>query len=342
MPVRILLLEDSPFDAELIGEQLLRGPLDCTIDRVVTREEYEDALASGGHDLILSDYALPAFDGMAALDIARERAPDTPFIFISGLFGEEKATESLKRGATDYVLKQRMNRLPAAVGRALKEADERRERRRAEERTRLLVAELSHRVKNTLATVVAIAQQTFQRADSIDDFRSAFMGRIEALAEAHGLLFRANWNDLDMKHVMESALRPFRRGDGQSVRLDGVPVPLPPTQALTINLIVHELATNAAKYGALSREGGHVTVRWRVEGEDGVRRMLFQWVEEGGPPVRPPQRKGFGSTLIERSVTYEFDGDAALEFLPDGVVCRLSIPIGARPEGEDNPVVGMA
>jgi two-component sensor histidine kinase/CheY-like chemotaxis protein len=331
MPVRILLLEDSPLDAELICEHLLRGPVYCTVDRVSTRAEYRDALAKGHHDLILSDYAMPAFDGLAALDIAREQAPDTPFIFISGMFGEETATETLKRGATDYVLKQRMNRLPAAVQRALKEAGERRERKRAEERTRLLVAELSHRVKNTLATVVAIAQQTFQKTNDIDEFRAAFMGRIEALADAHGLLFQANWNDLDLAEVIDAALRPFRRGDGKSIQVDGGPIRLPPTQALTLNLIVHELATNAAKYGALSREGGEVRVGWTVDGYDGDRRLRLEWKEAGGPEVTPPKRRGFGSTLIERSLTYEFDGAAELDFQPEGLVCRLSLPLPVPP-----------
>jgi two-component sensor histidine kinase/CheY-like chemotaxis protein len=329
MPVRILLLEDSPLDAELIGEHLLRGPVYCAVERVATRAEYRAALVRGQYDLILSDYAMPAFDGMAALDMAREQAPDTPFIFISGMFGEETATETLKRGATDYVLKQRMNRLPAAIQRAMKEAGERRERRRAEERTRLLVAELSHRVKNTLATVVAIAQQTFQKTADIDEFRAAFMGRIEALADAHGLLFQANWCDLELTDVLDAALRPFRRGDGKTIHLEGGPIHLPPTQALTLNLIVHELATNAAKYGALSREGGEVRVTWTVDGVDGERRLKLKWEEAGGPPVSPPKRRGFGSTLIERSLTYEFDGAAELLFRPEGLVCRLSLPLTA-------------
>lgn len=331
MPVRILLLEDSAFDAELITEHIQQGSMRCIVDRVATRAEFDAALGPDRHDLILSDYALPAFDGMEALDMARARAPNTPFIFISGLFGEEKATESLKRGATDYVLKQRMNRLPAAIERALKEAAERRERQRAEERTRLLVAELSHRVKNTLATVVAIAQQTILKSDTLDDFRQTFMGRIEALADAHGLLFKAEWSDLDIREVAEAALRPFRRGDGTSIRMNGGPVCLPPTHAVTLNLIMHELATNAAKYGSLSVATGEVSIRWHVAGLDGDRRVHFEWEERGGPPVDAPTRRGFGSTLIERSVRYEFDGNARLDFRPEGLVCALSMPINLKP-----------
>ncbi len=340
MTVRILLLEDSALDAELICEHLTRGPVPCIVERVVTEREFRKALETGEHDLILSDYALPAFDGFAALDLARERAADTPFIFISGVFGEETATETLKRGATDYVLKQRMNRLPSAIQRALKEAAERRERKRAEERTQLLAAELSHRVKNTLATVVAIAQQTFQKTEDFGEFRTAFMGRIEALAEAHGLLLQVQWGDLDLGAVVDAALRPFRRGDGTSIGVRGVPVELPPSQALTVNLILHELATNAAKYGALSIPGGRVDIAWTVLGVDGERRVELEWRESGGPRVSPPQRRGFGSSLIERSLTYEFDGAATLDFAPSGLVCRLTVPLSVK--GSSLPAVSRA
>ncbi len=340
MTVRILLLEDSALDAELIVEHLIRGPVPCVVDRVVTEREFRTALDAGAHDLILSDYALPSFDGLAALDLAREANPDTPFIFISGVFGEETATETLKRGATDYVLKQRMNRLPSAIQRALKEAGERRERKRAEERTKLLAAELSHRVKNTLATVVAIAQQTFQKTETIDEFRTAFMGRIEALAEAHGLLLRVHWGDLDLNAVVEAALRPFRRGDGTTIRVTGDPVNLPPSQALTVNLILHELATNAAKYGALTTTGGRVDIAWTIQGVDGARRVEMEWRESGGPAVTAPRRRGFGSSLIERSLTYEFDGAATLDFAPSGLVCRMTVPLSVK--GSSLPAVSRA
>jgi signal transduction histidine kinase len=132
--VRILMLEDSQIDAELIRERILRTVEAAEISQVVLREEFEAALEKTGFDLILADYSLPGFDGMAALDIARQVVPETPFIVVSGVLGEEFAIEALKRGATDYVLKQRLSRLPAAMRRALSEAYERRERRLAEER----------------------------------------------------------------------------------------------------------------------------------------------------------------------------------------------------------------
>jgi PAS domain S-box-containing protein len=132
-PVRILLLEDSAIDAELVCQHLAKDFAYCQTRSVATREDYLAALQAGGLDVILSDYALPAFDGLSALDLALEHAPEVPFIFVSGVLGEEFATEAMKRGAVDYVLKQRLGRLPAAVSRALAEARERSERRRAED-----------------------------------------------------------------------------------------------------------------------------------------------------------------------------------------------------------------
>ncbi|MGE0744703.1 MAG: sensor histidine kinase [Rhodospirillales bacterium] len=328
--VRILLLEDSPADAELVAAQLERAGRLQRIERVDTRAAFVAALAAGGHDLILADFALPGFDGMAALQIAHAQAPDIPFIFVSGVLGEETAVEALKQGATDYVVKQRLAQVPAAVDRALKEAEDRRERRKAEERSRMLVAELSHRVKNTLATVMAIAQQTLKLSGSLPEFEQAFTRRIEALADAHALLFRTNWGDTDLRDVVDVALTPFRRGDGHAVHIEGEAVMLPPRQALTMTLIVHELATNAGKYGALSDGNGRVRIRWRADGDGSDGAVLrFRWEETAGPPVSPPSRAGFGSRLIERSVSYELDGEANLSFPPAGAVCELSFPIGA-------------
>lgn len=324
--VNVLLLEDSAIDADLIIEYLGKSSVPITIERVVSRDEYLAAIERGGFRLILSDFSLPSFDGMTALSIAREKAPNVPFIFVSGVLGEEIAIECLKKGATDYVLKPRLSRLPAAVDRALKEALEREERQRVELRTRLLVAELSHRVKNTLMTVVSIARQTLRRSDSLQEFEGAFLGRIQALAGAHALLLRGNWGDMDLKDLMSEALRPFSKRDGSNIVLQGDSVLLPPQLALTMNLIVHELATNAAKYGSLSIEMGRVEVAWSVIGDSDPRLRLL-WQERDGPAVAPPQRKGFGTTLIQRSVSFEMDGEADLQFEREGVRCELIFPL---------------
>ena len=323
--VRILLLEDSDLDAELILEQLRRAALDFTLNRVTDRKSFAEALTRGGHDLILSDFILQGFNGSDALKLARETAPETPFIFISGVLGEEFAIESLKDGATDYVLKSRMNRLSTAVARALAEARERKELRQAQERLHLLVAELSHRVKNTLASVASIARMTLKRSRTMEEFQEAFLSRIQALSEAHTLLFQANWGDTDLRRIAERALRPFR-DDLDGVSLDGAPLALPPKPALALTLMFHELATNAAKYGAFSREGGRVDIAWRRVVNGHGDEIELTWTEHGGPQVVAPERKGFGHTLIERSSQYELDGDATIRFPETGLEAQIRFP----------------
>lgn len=325
-PVRILLLEDSELDADLIVEKLRKGGLEFTVTRAVDRPSYETALADGEVDIILSDFSLPGFDGATALRMARAAAPQTPFIYVSGVLGEEFAIDSLKEGATDYVLKQRLGRLPSAVTRALAEASERRERRLAEQQLDLLVAELSHRVKNTLATVGAIARLTLKRSQSLPEFEQAFLSRLQALSEAHTLLFQANWGETNIQTVFERALKPFR-DDLDGFELIGDPIALPPKSALALTLMLHELATNAVKYGALSRDGGKVEIAWKRTRHNGSGEQIqLTWNERGGPKVAPPERKGFGHTLIERSSHYELDGNAELRFPETGLEAEIRFP----------------
>ena len=184
------------------------------------------------------------------------------------------------------------------------------ERRRAQERQSLLLAELSHRVKNTLATVLSIANQTLSRAKSLDEFARSFRGRIQALAAAHSLLTAVDWEVAALRVLVEQALRPYASGDRSNVQISGDEVVLRPSAALTFSLVLHELATNAAKYGALQKPGGFVAVDCRVR-SNGGRELHLHWAESGGPPVKPPVRRGFGLELIERSVAHELGGQAS-------------------------------
>jgi len=332
-PGRILLLEDSDFDAELIREHVLQIEPEPVIVRAVGREDYISALDDREYDVILSDYSLPGFDGMAALEIATRKAPHTPFIFVSGVLGEEIAIESFKKGATDYVLKQRLIRLPAAIERAIAEATERAERRRAERRLQLLVAELSHRVKNTLATVLSIAHRTARTSRTLEEYEEALTGRLQALAEAHALVFETNWGETNLHQVLERTLDAFRRDGDHSIDISGPKVGLEPKAALALSLIFHELVTNASKYGALSTGKGHVEARWNIKSNGSKPMVELFWRESGGPPVAPPDRSGFGSTLVDRSVRYELDGEAEFDYAPTGVVCRLHFAPGQLSDG---------
>jgi two-component sensor histidine kinase len=328
-PVKVLLLEDSDFDAELIGEFLRQMNPAPDVARVVGRSDFVAAIETASYDAILSDYSLPGFDGMAALELSQKHAPGTPFIFVSGVLGEEIAIESLRNGATDYVLKQRLIRLPAAVSRAVAEAREREERRRAERQLKLLVAELSHRVKNTLAAVMSIVRRTSRRHDSVADYEQALLSRLRALSDAHSLLFEADWRETSLGQVLDRTFEPFRREGDRSLHASGPEVKLAPKSALALSLIFHELITNAIKHGALSKEQGRVTVEWRRKaGADETVDIHLRWHEAGGPPVSQPERLGFGTHLIERSARYDLDGKATLAYATAGFVCDLDFAAG--------------
>lgn len=200
------------------------------------------------------------------------------------------------------------------------------ERKRTERQKSLLMAELNHRVKNTLATVRSIASQTFGDEDSPATFRKAFAGRLAALAQAHELLIRTNWEGADLRSAVERTLAPFGRSAGNPWRLNGPTVSLQPKQALALTMALHELATNAAKYGALSVPTGKVAVEWAIEREADGERLRLSWTESGGPVVSVPTRRGFGTRLIEGGIPYELDGEAHIAFRPEGVRCVLLLP----------------
>ncbi|AWN53776.1 PAS domain-containing protein [Methylobacterium sp. 17Sr1-1] len=209
------------------------------------------------------------------------------------------------------------------------------ERKRAEEHLRLLVHELNHRVKNTLATVQSIAMQSLRGLDGPQaaGAKTAFEARLIALARVHDVLTRESWEGAELAEVVKDALAPLD-GPGAPSRfaVGGPALRLPPRIALSIAMALHELATNAVKYGALSVPAGKVALSWSVA--DGC--LSLRWQESGGPPVVPPTRTGFGSRLIERSLARELDGTVSLSFPREGVVCTIVAPLaepGAlRPE----------
>ena len=195
------------------------------------------------------------------------------------------------------------------------------ERKKAELHLRLLVNELNHRVKNSLATIQAIAAQTFHAARSLPQAQEAFSARIVALAEAHDLLTRENWEGADLLDLL-GRLEALHGGAGRFTT-EGGSVRLSPRMALSLSMALHELATNAVKYGALSSQEGQVRIAWTVVPGGAHSRLVLTWTETGGPPVSPPTRRGFGSRLIERGLAAELSGEAHIEFQPGGVVCRI-------------------
>ncbi|MBS0644097.1 MAG: PAS domain-containing protein [Proteobacteria bacterium] len=198
-------------------------------------------------------------------------------------------------------------------------------------RQQLLLGELNHRVKNTLAVVQAVARQTLRTTDSSEDFIKRFEGRLMALAEANGLLVDNNWQGADLADLARRQLAAYMGKDANQVRIDGEPIILPADQATPLGLVLHELATNAAKYGALSTASGSVRLHWTIV--DGPQRQLrLVWQEQGGPAVTPPTRRGFGGTLIERSLA---GAAVRREFLPDGLVCTIELPLPAQHQQDE-------
>ncbi len=201
------------------------------------------------------------------------------------------------------------------------------ERKRTEAQRELLLAELNHRVKNTLAVVQGLAYQTFRNTDAAA--RRGFEGRLQALATAHDLLTRSHWESTSLSQLVDDALKPAGANRAR-ITAAGPAVRLSPHAALTITLALHELFTNTIKYGALSNEDGRVILDWRhVEGEG---RLRIEWREEGGPRVTRPPRRGFGSLLLERTLARDLDGSVELAFEPQGVVCIIEMPL-ADPGG---------
>jgi PAS domain S-box-containing protein len=210
------------------------------------------------------------------------------------------------------------------------------EQERAEATQRVLIDELNHRVKNTLATVQSLAMQTFRDVPESKDARDRFTGRLIALARAHDVLTSRQWESADLMEIADRALEPFRNGHDRIAK-HGPAIHLTPKQTLSISLALHELATNAVKYGALSNEAGSVSLQWEVLDDAASRCLRLLWREENGPPVRPPVRQGFGSRLIGKNLAGELNGEARIDYLPGGVVASIVCPVQPAAKTEPAP-----
>ncbi|WP_324826608.1 CHASE domain-containing protein [Qipengyuania zhejiangensis] len=192
-----------------------------------------------------------------------------------------------------------------------------------------LTRELNHRVKNTLANVLSIVSLTRRRASDLDEFAEGIDGRIRALSATHDLLTQSEWGTTPIRSVVEVELAPYARNDDHEITLDGPDTELAPNDALSIGLALHELATNAAKFGALSVSGGKVSISWMTVNDKLAR---IEWVESGGPRVTKPDRRGFGTELIEKIIAHELRHPVELRFEEGGVRCTLLVPVRSPSE----------
>ncbi|MDG2520845.1 PAS domain-containing protein [Caulobacter segnis] len=325
-------------------------------ERLVMREEQLRLATEAGDvgfwDVDLQNDTLEWSERTREMFGLRANVPLTLDDFYAGLHPADlvRAAEAFGRAINpdirdDYDIEYRtvglddkVERWVAAKGRAIFAADgtplraigstrDITERKKAEEHLRLMVNELNHRVKNSLASVQAVAAQTFRGATSLSQAKEAFTARLIAMSEAHDILTDENWEGADLSDVVAAAARLLAGEERHRFIAHGPYARLSPKTALSLAMALHELGTNAVKYGALSTPNGKVSVRWSVEGRDAGRRLQLVWTESGGPAVTPPKRRGFGSRLMERGLAAELSGQVTLTFDPAGVVCTIDAPL---------------
>jgi PAS domain S-box-containing protein len=201
------------------------------------------------------------------------------------------------------------------------------EQKQTEDRQRLLVNELNHRVKNTLAVIQSIAAVTSRSASNAAAFSASFIARIVGISRTHDLLTASHWEGADLRDVVWNELAPYDTDTARRVGLHGEPVHLSPKIAVTLGMVMHEMATNAAKYGALSQADGRVDVTWYVCPDANGARLHIEWAEEGGPPMPKPGQQGFGSRLILQSVERDLEGTVKFDYRPTGLHCAVDFPL---------------
>lgn len=205
--------------------------------------------------------------------------------------------------------------------------------KQAESRQKMLIDELNHRVKNTLATVQSLATQTARHAASVDEFIGAFESRLLSLGRAHELLAKRHWQDAPLEALVREITSPLTGAMQDRAVIAGPAITVTPRIALNLTMCINELLTNAAKYGSLSAPDGSLAIRWVLSPAEGRHTLDISWLEHGGPPVVPPQHRGFGTRLIERCIVRDLGGQFELSFQDEGLRCRLAIPLSMKEGG---------
>ncbi len=299
-----------------------------------------DALVSGldrAGGAIVTEEALLHSDRSALVTWVGQQPPwsDFPFVLLTSRGGHADAGLTELLGNVTVLERPFHPSVLANAARCATRARQRQreaeayllERKRSEEHQVLLIRELQHRVKNTLATVQALLRATARSAGSVEAFRQAFEARVLSLSRTHNLLVETSWRTASLREILRSELGPYDDAAGTRVLLAGPGLELPAELAVPIGMAIHELTTNAAKYGAFSTSRGWLEVEWDVRGADRARQLQLQWTEHDGPPVEKPRRKGFGSSLIQRLLTTQCRADIAFDFDRLGLRFQMSVPL---------------
>lgn len=291
------------------------------LDDITVDPRYESIAPRGvlpeGHPEVRSYMAVPVVSRTGTINGALLFGHEKPGVFTA-------RSERLMRGlAAQAAIALENGRLYRAAQHEIEE------RKQAQAQQSLLIRELHHRVKNTLATVQAVVGATARSTSNIDEFYEAFVGRIVSLANTHSLLTEAVWQTASLREILEKELSPYNDASGERIVIEGPPVELPSEVAVPIGMAVHEMTTNATKYGALSVSTGRVAIRWTAEPELEGTRLKLTWTESGGPRVSPPKRQGFGSRLLHRVLTTQLHAHVDMGYERNGL--RVSIDMILRP-----------
>jgi two-component sensor histidine kinase/CheY-like chemotaxis protein len=321
---------DAAVAATILGEVGLVSTMCPDLDVLVSGLD-----RAGG--VIVTEEALLHSDRRAFADWIRQQPPwsDFPFVLLTSRSGAADAclTELLgnvtvlERPFHPSVLVNAVRSATRARQRQREAEAYLQERKRSEEHQLLLIRELQHRVKNTLATVQALLRATARSASTVQGFRQVFEARVLSLSRTHDLLVENAWRAAPIRNILRSELGPYDDGAGTRVLLAGPGVELPAELAVPIGMAIHELTTNAAKYGAFSTPRGWLEVEWDVRGHEGTRKLQLWWTERDGPPVEKPSRKGFGSSLIQRLLTTQCRAEIEFAYDRPGLRFQMSVPL---------------
>jgi PAS domain S-box-containing protein len=327
-----MLLDLTDRDRADTDQQRLAAIIESSDDAIISKDLNSIITTwNAAAERIFGYTAAEAIGKSVTMLIPPERRDEEPHILTRILRGERiDHYETVRRrkdgGLIDISLTVSpiRNREGRIVG-ASKIARDISERKRAQEQRNLLIEEIKHRMKNTIATVHAIASQTLRSVSRAE--LDAFLGRLQALARAHDQLTIEHWNRTPLDGVVREALAPFQESNVARILIEGpARISLDANRASLLTMVLHELATNAVKYGALSNGAGRVAVTWEQLADRESPHLRLSWKESGGPPVAAPQRRGFGSHLIERALAGD-PGETRLEFNPAGLQCSLEIPL---------------
>jgi two-component sensor histidine kinase len=339
---RVLILAPTEGDATVARAVMERAGLPCAVVGDITRL-CQLVRAGAGAILVTDEFQHESSAEYLAREIAAQPAwSDIPVVVLAAEGADSPIAIWMMERMTNVTVLERPARVSTLVSmvrtaikarqrqyelrdsvEALRQSEE--QYRKIAENQKFLAAELSHRVKNTLATVKAIVSQTRLYSGTLEEFDRAIEGRLRMLGQAHSILSAGEWQGAPLDDVFRGVLAPYPQLASGSIRLRGPAVMLPAQRVLALSMLIHELATNALKHGALRARSGTIDVNWTVQ--DG--RVAIRWNEDGGPPVTPPARYGFGTSLIERLVSFELFGESKMSWDGDGLCCDIEFPISA-------------